>query len=64
MSDDKSPKQAQDRRDVDLSESRRGIIVMPMVAAPVIDITNQAPTGVPAPQQTKPGSGTPPTADK
>jgi hypothetical protein len=68
MSDDKSSKkQAEDLRGVDLSDDRKGIIVMPMDAAPIIDITNEAPSGLPAPRETRTASGTPgtpPTPEK
>lgn len=63
MSDKESPKPPQDagERHIDLSEGRKGMIVMPVAVAPMIDITNQAPTGLPTTQEAKPASETPPT---
>jgi hypothetical protein len=60
MTENKATKAGEDRRAVELSEGRKGIIVMPAGAMTLNEVLAQAPTGLPAPQQAKPPTPVPP----
>lgn len=49
---------------VDHPEYRKGIIVMPMDAAPTVDIENMAPTGLPPAPSEEPPAPPPPQTEQ
>jgi hypothetical protein len=69
MTDDnrggQGPVERPTERIIEASDVRKGIVVMPVDAAPMIDIQNLAPSGPPAPQQAAPADppALPPSSD-